>query len=214
MSFIAEFGITSPIMEESAAVVPEMVFRTEELHLGEEPKFVFWASGDDFGRFESALVTDHTVDEYTLLTELGDRRLYRVTLTEAGREAMTYPTATEYDIVFLEVTATHEGSQVRARVPSREALKIYREACVERGISFDIDRLYHEEPDDSADQYGLTRPQRDVLVRAHEQGYFNDPRSITLEELADEFDITPSALGRRMRRAQDELIGHTVRADS
>ncbi len=212
MSFIAEFEVTSPIMQATANAVPDMVIRTEDLHLGDDARFVFWAHGNDFDHFESALGGDPTVADYTLLTELGDRRLYRVTLTEDGKQAMTYPVASEYDIVFLEVTATHEGSQIRARIPTRDTLKAYREACVERGIPFRLQRLYREEADDSVDQYGLTPAQRDVLVRAHERGYFNEPRSITLEELAEEFDITPSALGRRMRRAEDTLIERTLRS--
>jgi len=214
MSFIAEFEVASPIMRESAKAVPDMVFRTEDLHLGEDAKFVFWASGNDFDHLESALVTDPTIEDYTLLTELSDRRLYRVTLTDEGKQAMTYPAATEYDIVFLDVAATHEESRIRARVPTREALKAYQEACEERGIPFHLDRLYREEPDDPTTRYGLTPAQREVLVRAHERGYFNDPRSITLEELAEEFDVTPSALGRRMRRAQDALIKHTLRSEN
>lgn len=210
MSFIAQFELDSPLMQESAKAVPEMMFRTEDLRLEEDAKFVFWASGDDFDRLESALVTDPTVEDYTLLTKLSDRRLYRTTLSDKAKQAMTYPAATKYDIVFLNVVATYGGSQVRARVPGREALKKYRKACVERGISFNLERLYRAEPVDSADKYRLTPAQRDVLVKAHERGYFNEPRSITLEELAEEFDVTPSALGRRMRRAQDTLIKHTL----
>ena len=156
MSFIVEFEVASPIMRESTKAVPDMVFQTEDLHLGEDTKFVFWASGDDFDQLESVLVTDPTVEYYTLFTELSDRRLYRVTLTDEGKQAMTYPVATKYDIVFLDVAATHEGSRTRARVPTREALKAYREACEERGIPFHLDRFYCEEPDDLTTRYGLT----------------------------------------------------------
>lgn len=214
MSFIAEFEVASPLMQESAKAVPDMTFRTEDLHLGEEAKYVFWASDDDFDRLESALGTDPTVADHTVLTELDDRRLYRTTLTVEGKQAMTYPAATEYDIVFLDVTATHGGSQIRARVPTREALKTYRKACQGRGIPFHIDRLYRADPDDPAIQYGLTPAQRDVRVRAHDRGYFNEPRRTTLEELAEGFDVTPSVLGRRMRRAQDALIEQTLRSET
>jgi hypothetical protein len=78
MGYIAEFHLSSPLMQETAAVVPEMVFRTEELSLSEEPKFVFWASGGDFDRLESALPTDPTVEAYTRLADVVERRLYRV----------------------------------------------------------------------------------------------------------------------------------------
>lgn len=69
MSFIAEFHITSPIMRDTTAPVPSMEFRTEDLHFGEDAKFVFWASGDDFDQLESTVVADPPVTEYALLTE-------------------------------------------------------------------------------------------------------------------------------------------------
>lgn len=216
MSFIAEFELSSPILQGSFEAVPEMVSHYEDLHITPDgaAKYVFWVHGDSSDRFEHALETDPTIAEWTRLVEGGGRHLYRGTLSEVGRQAMTYPAATDHDIVFLDITITHDRVEVRARVPSRDALKAYRAACVEKEIGFHLERLYREETDDSPGQYGLTPTQRDALVRAHERGYFDEPRGTTLEELAEEFEITPSALGRRMRRAQDRLIEQTLRSDT
>ncbi|WP_339106259.1 helix-turn-helix domain-containing protein [Haloterrigena salinisoli] len=215
MSLIAEFSIVSPLMRE-AEEVPEMMFYTEDIHMTQmgEGKHVFWASGGDFDTFESALQADPTTKEYTCLTELDDRRLYRVTYPEDAVQEFLYPKAAEYDIVYLDITTTHERSRFRARIPTLEALKAYREACEEEGIPFHLHRLYQEKPDNPAERFELTPAQYDVLVEAHERGYFKQPRCITLEELAEEFEVTSSALGRRLRRALDTLIEQTVRSDT
>jgi len=215
MSLIAEFSIVSPLIRE-ARVAPEMVLHTEDIHMTQtgEGKHVFWASGDDFDTFESALQADPTTKEYACLTELGDRRLYRVTYTEDAVEELLYPKAAMHDIVYLDLTISPEESHIRARIPTLEALKTYRETCKEEGIPFHLHRLYQEEPDDPAERFELTPAQYEVLVRAHERGYFNNPRCVTLEELAEEVEVTSSALGRRLRRALDTLIEQTVRSDA
>ncbi|WP_226008401.1 helix-turn-helix domain-containing protein [Natrinema salinisoli] len=215
MSLIAEFSIISPLVQEPLESVPEMVLYNEDVHMtpaGEGIR-VFWASGDNFDAFESSLQASSTVKDYACLTEIDDRRLYRVTHPKETVPDLLYPKAAESDVGFLDVTTTHEESYFRARIPSLDTLRDVRDVCQKKGIQFHLHRLYREELDDPADQFELTAAQRDVLVRAHEQGYFNEPRNTTLEELAEEFEISSSALGRRMRRGLDTLIEHTIRSE-
>lgn len=216
MSLIAEFSIVSPLMREATEATPEMVLYTEDIHVTQagEGKHVFWASGGDFDTFESILQADPTTKEYACLTELDDRRLYRATYPEDAVQELLYPKATKHDIVYLDITTTHKESRFRVRIPTLEEIKVYREVCEENYIPFHLHRLYQEQSDDPAEQFGLTPAQHDILVRAHERGYFNEPRCITLEELAEESEVTPSALGRRLRRALDTLIEQTVRSDT
>ena len=56
----------------------------------------------------------------------------------------------------------------------------------------------------------LTDLQRETLLIAHEQGYFDDPRQITLEELSEQIGISPTGVGRRLRRAIARLINGTI----
>ena len=51
----------------------------------------------------------------------------------------------------------------------------------------------------------VERPAR-ALVAAFEAGYYNIPRDVTLEELADELGISHQALSERFRRAYEGLI--------
>lgn len=212
MGFIAEFTLSSPLMLATAKAVPEMTLEMEDLQLvGDGPaRFIFWASGGDFSRLEAALVDDDTVADFTLLAAVGDRRLYRVSFIEARKHQLTYPAAAEYDIVYLDLVATAEGSHVRAQVPTRDALQAYRAACEARDVPFQLDRLYQEGSTDPGERYGLTKRQSEALRLAHERGYFGSEREATLEEIASELDISRQALAGRLRRGHERLIANTI----
>ncbi len=52
----------------------------------------------------------------------------------------------------------------------------------------------------------LTENQEKLLKMAYELGYFDYPRRISLEELADKLNLNPSTLSEKMRRAIRNLI--------
>lgn len=212
MSLIAELAFCSPLMEATAAAVPETTFRMEDLQLiGDGPaKYLFWAEGGDLDRLEGALADDPTVASFTCLTELDDRRLYRVSFTAAMKRRMTYLDAAANDIVYLEMRSNRERTRIRARVPTRAALQEYVETCREKGIEVRVEGLYREEADDQS-RFGLTEPQREALVTAHEAGYFDSERGATLAEIAADLGISRQALAGRLRRGHRRLIEATLR---
>jgi predicted DNA binding protein len=53
----------------------------------------------------------------------------------------------------------------------------------------------------------LTAKQRDAVARAVEAGYYDTPQAASLEELAAEFEISPSALSQRLGRAEGAVLG-------
>lgn len=53
----------------------------------------------------------------------------------------------------------------------------------------------------------LTPKQREAVARAVEAGYYDRPQTVSLEELADEFDISRSAFSQRLGRAERHLLG-------
>lgn len=52
----------------------------------------------------------------------------------------------------------------------------------------------------------LTEVQYETIAKAHELGYFDVPRQVTLEELAAELGISHQALSERLRRSHAALI--------
>jgi predicted DNA binding protein len=209
MSLIVEFEIETPILRRTVEAASRLT--VEELHRSESgaTKLLVWVLDDDFEGVEPALEADATVGEFTLLEASNDRRLYSVTLSDAGREQLIYPVAAEYDIGYLEITATGD-TEIRARVPTRDALLAYRDACREKGIPFRIRRIFSESTA-AGDRYGITDRQREALLAALEAGYFDVPRRTTLSDLAAKLDISDQALSARLRRGQANLLRNTVR---
>lgn len=216
MSLVVEFAVESPILRDARRAVPDMEFQIEDVRQMSdgEHEYVFWADSDDFEAFEEAIGTDPTATDYTRLVDVGDRRLYRVTLSGAAAKWTTRSVAGKHDITVLDVTADATESQVRVRVPDRAALFAYRDAFGERNLPFRLLGVYDRE-DDATDgeRYGITAPQREALVRALEAGYFDVPRRTTLSKLADDLGISDRALSARLRRGQTNLVRNALDAD-
>lgn len=215
MSKIIEFEVISPHLEETFQLVPQVMLKYESLYTSPEgeAKFFFWAEGADFQNFESALDADSTIAEYALLTKVVDRRFYRVTFTDSGRRALTYPVASDLDMIYLDITLKNGWSPIRMRIPDLEALTTYREACEERGIPFRLKRIFsesHSTEEAGAVRYGVTEAQREALRMACEFGYFSIPRESSLDEIATELDISTQALSTRLRRGHSNLIHATI----
>ncbi|WP_408957417.1 helix-turn-helix domain-containing protein [Natrinema sp. 74] len=209
MSFIAEFAFSSPIMRATRQDVPGVTITVEDEQPDRtgESKLIVWATGteDDLERFFRTLPTDPSVTAFEILSTLSERRLCRVTLSDDGERGLTYVDAIDVGITFLDIESSGSETRYRAQVPNRDALSQYRERCAERGLSFDLRRLYRIEADET-EQYGLTSRQRDVLRRALDAGYFEVPREISTEELADEFDISSQALSALLRRGHRAIL--------
>jgi predicted DNA binding protein len=189
--------------------LPDLVVQIAEFRLTDPPRVLMWVSGCDFDRFEAAVLADRTVSEYVVLATADDQCLYRLTLSETGANATTYPTIVDQDILVCDAVMKYEATRIRARFPSRDALKAYRDACQQQDISFTLVSLYSDE-DGGKPRYGMTPPQRDALVLALEQGYFDVPRSTALTELAEQLGLSKQATSARLRRGTAALVRATL----
>ncbi|MFC4447651.1 helix-turn-helix domain-containing protein [Halorussus aquaticus] len=216
MALIGRVETDSQPGQGALQTVPEMVLRLEDIRSDHDSEWrvIFWASGDDFEAYEAAFADDPDVADYELLTELPNRRLYRVTLAEETNQRALHPIVVEQDITILDLTMTAEKLRLLARFPSREALAAFRDACHERDMEFHLEQLYDEESvtnDGGVEsQYGVTEPQRDALLRALEAGYFDVPRGTKMAAIADEMGVSTTALSRRLRRGQRNLLRNTL----
>lgn len=212
MSFIAEFRLLTPVLRDTRQAIPEMTFEMEDFQLLEDgrAKYVFWVDGKDNTQLDLVLDEDQTVDDFVLLTGVGDRKLYRVTFTNEAKEYLTTQIASEFDIVVLSIVGTVKGVQFRAQIPSQVALNSYRDHCKQAGIGFKLNKLYHEDNRSRIKRYNLTDRQYEALVLAYKRGYFGAERKVTLEELADEFDISRQAFAARLRRGHERLIANSL----
>lgn len=204
---VVEFQVDTPFLREALVAVPGATITLEELYRTEDRGIVhFWLEDCDQQAFEDGLAADPTVTDAVTLAETGARWLYRVACTDYGWQVVTFPSWSELDITFLAATASHEGCDVRLRLPSRTALKEYRAVCAERDLNFQLQSLYEEREAATGADAQLTTDQREALVTAYRLGYFQVPRRASLTEVAEPFDISPQALSERLRRGTSTLV--------
>lgn len=163
--------------------------------------------GTAFERFETALETDPTVSDPVLVDRYPDRRIYRVTVTDCAT-TFTAKTA-EVGGRLLELSSSRDGWLIQLRFPDRERLVAFNDYCRERDISVTVDHLRVSDDEDDG-VVALTDKQQELLTVAHEEGYFDVPRGISQDELADRLGVSKSAVSQRLRRAIGELCAATL----
>ncbi|WP_101294648.1 helix-turn-helix domain-containing protein [Halegenticoccus soli] len=214
---ITEFRLEHPILREALARVPDMEIAWERSDVVDQRRvrILVWAEGGDFEAFEAALADDPTVTPPRRTVEIGDRRLYQMDLIGEGLRTSIYPLLVEEGGIIRELTATSDGWHFRATFPDRRTFSRFYSFCEERNVDFELQRLHVEVAGTRNSTYDLSSKQRELLLRAHEAGYFEIPRRTTLDELTDEFQISSQALSERLRRGLDTLIAETLaRAES
>lgn len=176
VSLIGKMEIGRPVGQKALEAVPDMILEIEDIRslADERLKFIFWASGDDFQTYESALTDDPTISDYECLTELPSRHLYRIQLSEEGQQHTLQLIAIEQDIVSISLTMTAENVEFVGRFPSRSAIIALKEQCENRNRNFKLINLYEEKhvgmDGRSTNKYGVTSSQREALITALEKG--------------------------------------------
>lgn len=77
-------------------------------------------------------------------------------------------------------------------------------------ISVEIEQLGEYKPQEEQLFDKLTFHQQEVLSQALQMGYFEEPRQTTTDEIADELDISPSAVSKHLRRIQSSVLSSIV----
>jgi len=214
MSLIAVAALSHPDLALTPTIESTDASIQVVSHTATDPEtgmFFFLVESDSFPAFESALERDHTVDETMLVAEASTTRIYRLGHTPGTK--LISPTTTEMGGLMLEAESTDRGWSVRMQLPDRETLSTLWDYCDRENIEFDLGHIYSLDEFSVEDGVGLTDAQRDALVTAYEAGYFEEPRGTSLQTLAEDLGISPTAVGGRIRRGTSRLIERTLIED-
>lgn len=168
----------------------------------------FWASGENLAAFETSLEEDPSVESIRRHLKLSESALYYAQWAEEVR-SLLYSIAEEEGTI-LDGVGSAGRWQFTLRFPDRDSVSSFRQRCVELGIALDVRRVYSVSADQFDMEYGLTKKQREILVTALENGYFQVPRDCTQQELAEKLGIQSSAASETLRRATAELIANSL----
>jgi len=116
-------------------------------------------------------------------------------ILRAGRESVV-PIETPFDVVggeaTLGVTSTHDG------------LSALGDRFRDRDLPFEVASV---QPEPEYREL-LTRTQRELLLAAVEEGYYETPRRCTLTELAESVGIAKSTCSDTLKRAEEAVVDY------
>lgn len=193
--------------------VPDARFRVERIvESGDDAVMpLVRVRGGDRDAVEAGLAADPTVDEVTLLAAFDDELLFRMEWYDRVR--LLVQMLTNARATILDAFGGDGRWQLRVLFPDHDAVSRTHEFCTTHGLAFDVASI-RELEDEPAGRYGLTQDQYEALVLAVERGFFEVPRGITLEELADEAGVSHQALSERLRRGMGRLVDDTLLVES
>ncbi|ELZ25595.1 bacterio-opsin activator HTH domain-containing protein [Halosimplex carlsbadense 2-9-1] len=211
MSVIAEISIPSTEFElgrimdvsDSGTVELESLVPT-----GERAVPFFWVYGADFEAFEETVFEASSVEDLVEIDTYDDRVLY--TFEWSVENDAVFRTIRSVNAYILNATGTGDSWRFELRFPSHDAMSTFQERCRESDIGFEVIRVYNPSKPDLGPWFGLTERQREAIVLAVEEGYYDIPRDCTTVELAEQLGISDQAVTERLRRAIVRLVTNTI----
>jgi predicted DNA binding protein len=162
-----------------------------------------WIRDHSREAIEELLMSQPEVQSIKELTELDGRLLYRVEWTEDINGFVD--SLMETNGVILEGFGSSRQWDFRIRFPEQVSLGEFNRRCEDKDIDVTLRSVYAPNANGGSESR-LTSSQRETLLAAYELGFFNVPRSVTMSDLADHFDISEQAVSQRLRRGTANVV--------
>ncbi len=182
--------------------VPSLEFQLSGV-IGDSPPLV-WVSGPSRHEVSSALEADPSIDVLASLTDASQGRwLFRLEFDPVVTQFQQI--VADNDGAILETTGRDGIWSLKLLFHDRQSLSVAHDVFRENEFAVTVTRMRSI---DGVKGEGtpLTQTQYETILTAHERGYFDVPRKITLQELATELDISHQALSERLRRSHAALV--------
>lgn len=167
---------------------------------------LMWISGSDPASVESRLENHNYCQDVKKIMSTDDRTLFELQWNDDFDGLIQ--TLLDAHVTMLQATGNTEYWEFHLRFPTHEHLSNFSQMLTEKGVSVTLHHLYNPAPE--VNESGLSPEQRDMLILAYRNGYYEVPRRTNLAELAEEQYITDSALSQRLRRATSQLIEQSL----
>lgn len=122
------------------------------------------------------------------------------------------PVFLEYDCIPTITEFKSTSVIIETYLPDRERLTVLIDALKESTNGVSLRRLTRIENDGTEQSntvvlelFDLTAKQREAATRAVAEGYYETPRETTIGELADELEISKSAMSQRLAAVEAKL---------
>lgn len=209
MSLIAKFSVPIDAFVLGSALQLNEIERIEfdcnlPSHANKMP--YFWVWGSHFDTFETVVERESAIHSVSVVDELEDTRLYRAEWQSA------IP-------AFLDATQQSNG-RIRSisgvttwtfelRFEEQADLNRFTTYYADTEADLQLERLYALR-NAIVDHTELTPAQRETLITAEQEGYYEEPSKTSMHEIAETLDVSQAAVSGRLRRGTSTLIQNTL----
>lgn len=162
-----------------------------------------WIRGGDRADVTAALEASAATETFTLVDDLPDRGLlYRARWRPEANGIVA--ALVDSEMTVLSAVGKRRQWWFGLRADGYDAIGRFQERCRDEDINISVSRLQPLAVDETDGE--ITPPQLEALELAFERGYFDEPRRVTLDDLATELGITRQSLAGRLRRGHRNLL--------
>lgn len=151
------------------------------------------------------------VREAHLLESESEGELFAVEWSESVED--TLGVIDESGGILLNARGSNRGWELEIQFERRDNLRQLLDEYERSGVETTVNRISERATPEKTLPTGVTPLQRGTLRRAYRRGYFEIPRAVTLEELAEEEGVSSQAISERIRRALNTHLGGTLSRD-
>ncbi len=201
-------GETDTLLNAVAALVDESVSYQEVSSMGDRTTQIRFTLSDPPVEEILALESEFVGVESLTHTKRRGESLFRATVSGQAIASELL----DQGAIPQEITASPHETQVRVTLPAERSVREFLERLRERYPATELRSRQETHREDSPDEIRhalderLTDRQREVLVSAYENGFFQSPRETTGQELAALLGISQPTLTHHLREAQHRLL--------
>lgn len=193
--------LTETVVYDSNATV------TSVSEAGTDPqsgRFLYHVESPDLQRFEEGLRNDRTIGTFERVIETSDgKAIYSFEYTDEAKTIS--PVISKANGVVLDMENDGNAWLITVWMPDRGKLVDLWDYAEANGVDIDLLQV-NEYASVIETAAGLTDNQREALLFALDAGYFEEPRDVTLGEVATGLGISQPAASGLLRRGIKRLV--------
>lgn len=211
MATIAEFTVESEAFPLGYLFehIPDITIELDRIVPTNEALIPYvWVRGGDPDTIISAVESHPDLRSMRLVDQADGIGLFRVEWEPEVKGIITCITETE---VALVSGTGNQGKWVfEVRADKSDEISEFQQCCRGYDIGITLSRLHSLSEVDTRGRYNVTPEQQEALLLAFNEGYFDEPREVSLETMANRLGISRPSLSARLKRGYRNLIGSTL----
>lgn len=169
----------------------------------------FWVRNVPVEHVQETLEAQGALESFTIVDDLGTQGLFRAEWNPDVEGVLTG--IVEAELTLLSATGTQEEWIFEFRAEDTDKIAAFQQYCAEHDINIELGRLYAVgEAKNGGGEYSLTPEQREALLVAYNNGYYESPPETNLAELSEELGIARQSFTDRLRRGYKNLVRETL----